>query len=33
LDLKKIEYSRDISTILAESRNSIMLNSDILMMN
>lgn len=33
LDVKRIEFAKEIAGILAESRNHIMLNSDILMMN
>jgi prohibitin 2 len=30
LDVKKIEFAKEISSVLADSRNHIMLNSDIL---
>lgn len=33
LEIKKIEFARDISNVLAESKNHIMLNSDILQMD
>jgi len=33
LEIKKIEFAKDISTVLAESKNHIMLNSDILQMD
>jgi prohibitin 2 len=33
LDVRRIEYAREISAILADSRNHIMLSSDILKMD
>jgi len=33
LEIKKIEFARDIANVLAESKNHIMLNSDILQMD
>ena len=33
MDVRRIEYAREISAILAESRNHIMLPSDILKMD
>lgn len=33
LDVRRIEYAREISAILAESRNHVMLPSDILKMD
>lgn len=33
IDMKRIEFARDIASVLADSRNHIMLNSDILQMD
>lgn len=33
IDLKRIEFAKDIAGVLSESRNHIMLNSDILQMD
>lgn len=33
LEIKRIEFSKDISSVLADSKNHIILNSDILQMD